>query len=334
MTKKEKLTIQAQIKTPIKPQIHPLIEKAKLLDSKDEFSYLRGKFHIPSPQAQEQAYFCHHITGLQPKRLRFYLEELMERWRRNDPQEQDQIQKILNEKMALLVGARADEIILGHDHSRTSQLLATYFTKKIKILDAFDFQSGNLCDFKKIAGHAHENGELIGFDLSLVVGDIELNLHDWNIDFALWNGHQYLSGGPGALTGVFIHQRHLTNNAHPHKPSMLSLFACAPLMASLECLSSTGPKATAAKKKNLLDFFHTGINEYAGEKMKIISSRKNPLGIVIIEIEDKKIEAQELVKKLRASGVIADAISEHRLCFSFSAVANSFDDVARAIIAI
>jgi kynureninase len=43
-----------------------------------------------------------------------------------------------------------------------------------------------LFNIKEITDAAHEKGCYVGFDLAHAVGNVELNLHDWNVDFAVW----------------------------------------------------------------------------------------------------------------------------------------------------
>ncbi len=40
------------------------------------------------------------------------------------------------------------------------------------------------------------------------VGNLPVNLHDTGADFAIWCSYKYLNGGPGAVGGAFVHDRH------------------------------------------------------------------------------------------------------------------------------
>ena len=51
-------------------------------------------------------------------------------------------------------------------------------------------------------------GAFVGFDLAHAAGNLLLNLHEWNVDFAAWCSYKYLCAGPGAPSGIFIHERH------------------------------------------------------------------------------------------------------------------------------
>ncbi|HYB32933.1 MAG TPA: kynureninase [Steroidobacteraceae bacterium] len=70
------------------------------------------------------------------------------------------------------------------------------------------FRTGQAFDVARIARAAHAHGCIAGFDLAHSVGNVPLALHAAEVDFAVWCSYKYLNGGPGAIGGCFVHQRH------------------------------------------------------------------------------------------------------------------------------
>ena len=58
----------------------------------------------------------------------------------------------------------------------------------------------------------------MGFDLAHAAGNVPLQLHAWDVDFACWCHYKYLNAGPGAVGGVFIHEKY-------HRDDTLHRFA-------------------------------------------------------------------------------------------------------------
>jgi kynureninase len=78
-----------------------------------------------------------------------------------------------------------------------------------------NYYNGQVFDMQAICRAAHEAGAYCGFDLAHAAGNIELELHDWNVDFACWCSYKYLNSGPGGVAGAFIHQRHIADKTIP-----------------------------------------------------------------------------------------------------------------------
>lgn len=76
------------------------------------------------------------------------------------------------------------------------------------LLPGIQFYTGQYFDIKAITAHAHLKGILIGWDCAHAVGNVELQLHDWNVDFAAWCHYKYVNSGPGAMAGLFVHEKH------------------------------------------------------------------------------------------------------------------------------
>ena len=75
-------------------------------------------------------------------------------------------------------------------------------------LGGVNYYTGQVFDMQAIAAAAYRVGAKIGFDLAHAAGNVSLQLHDWNVDFACWCSYKYLNSGPGAIGGAFIHEKY------------------------------------------------------------------------------------------------------------------------------
>ncbi len=71
--------------------------------------------------------------------------------------------------------------------------------------------TGQVLQFKAITDAAHAVGAYCGFDLAHATGNLKLELHNWDVDFAAWCSYKYLNGGPGTVGGAYIHEKHCKN---------------------------------------------------------------------------------------------------------------------------
>lgn len=76
------------------------------------------------------------------------------------------------------------------------------------LLSAVQFYTGQYFDMQRITAHSHSKGISIGWDCAHAVGNVDLQLHDWNVDFAAWCSYKYLNSGPGGMAGLFVHEKH------------------------------------------------------------------------------------------------------------------------------
>ena len=79
------------------------------------------------------------------------------------------------------------------------------------LLPGIQYYSGQLLDIPTITAHARKHGITIGWDLAHAAGNVELKLHDWDVDFACWCTYKYMNAGAGAVAGAFVHSKHGDN---------------------------------------------------------------------------------------------------------------------------
>jgi kynureninase len=114
-------------------------------------------------------------------------------------------------------GLNPDEILIevnpreGEHLIRTEDILAAIDKYKnelaLVLFSGVNYYTGQAFDIKTITEAAHKAGAIAGFDLAHAAGNIFMQLHDWNADFACWCSYKYLNSGPGAVGGVYIHER-------------------------------------------------------------------------------------------------------------------------------
>lgn len=75
------------------------------------------------------------------------------------------------------------------------------------------YYTGQYFEIAEITAHAKQLGLTVGWDLAHAVGNVPLNLHDWDVDFATWCSYKYLNSGPGAISAIFVHEKHTKDNS-------------------------------------------------------------------------------------------------------------------------
>ncbi len=75
------------------------------------------------------------------------------------------------------------------------------------LLAGVQYYTGQVFNMRDITLAAHDVGAFAGFDLAHAIGNILLNLHDWEVDFAVWCSYKYLNSGPGNVGGAFVHEK-------------------------------------------------------------------------------------------------------------------------------
>ncbi|HTB07566.1 MAG TPA: kynureninase [Bacteroidia bacterium] len=170
------------------------------------------------------------------------------------------------------------------------------------MIGGVNYLTGQLLDMPAITKAAHKVGAYASFDLAHAAGNVELKLHDWDVDFAVWCTYKYLNSGPGAVAGAFIHEKHIKNQKLPRfagwwgydkktrfqmkhdfvpmktaegwQLSNAPVLSMAAHRASLDIFMEAGGMAPLCKKSRLLtgylEFIISGLNDkMKGKKIKL-----------------------------------------------------------------
>ena len=216
---------------------------------------------------------------------------------------------------------RSEDIIkVIEENSETASLI---------MLGGVNYYTGQVFDMKLITHEAHKHNIVVGFDLAHAVGNIELFLNEWGVDFAVWCSYKYLNSGPGSVAGVFIHEKHHNNNLErfagwwghdkesrfkmPDKfipintaegwqlsnPPILSLAA---VRASLSIFDEVGMQALIKKSKILTSYLDYLLSQIETDRINIITPDDRGCQISISVKNGNK----DLFNKITERGVIAD----------------------------
>lgn len=247
----------------------------------------RDQFHIPLVNGKESVYLCGNSLGLQPKKVKEYVNEELDDWAALGVEGHLHARhpwlpyhEFLTKSMSNLVGGNQTEVVVMNSLTVNLHLLMASFyqptDKRFKILiesDAFpsdryavasqaswhgydpvksviqwrppqgeyclriedlqkilseqgeeialillggvNYYTGQYLDIEEITKLGQQYGIIVGWDLAHATGNVELKLHEWNVDFAAWCSYKYLNSGPGSLGSVFIHDRHGNNMRIP-----------------------------------------------------------------------------------------------------------------------
>ncbi|PLW39687.1 hypothetical protein PCANC_15865 [Puccinia coronata f. sp. avenae] len=74
------------------------------------------------------------------------------------------------------------------------------------LFSGVQFYTGQAFPIKQITAAGHQQGCIVGWDLAHAIGNVLLELHSWQVDFAVWCSYKYLNAGPGAIAGLFVHE--------------------------------------------------------------------------------------------------------------------------------
>ncbi|MDN3642717.1 kynureninase [Lutimonas halocynthiae] len=246
----------------------------------------------------------------------------------------------------------------GEDLIRTEDILDLISNKGQEIalimIGGLNYYTGQAFEIEKITKAGHDMGCLVGFDLAHGAGNLELNLHDWGVDFAVWCTYKYMNSGPGGIAGCFVHERHLKRkdlkrfagwwghdkatrflmddtfvpipSAEGWQMSNETVLSMAALKASLEIFDEVGMKALIKKSRLLTAYLEYLIESLDTNRIQIVSpknatSRGAQLSIRVLKSD------KSLFKIISEKGVIADWREPDVIRIAPAPLYNNFSDV-------
>ncbi len=226
------------------------------------------------------------------------------------------------------------------------------------MMGGVNYYTGQFFPLKEITQKAHEAGAFCGFDLAHAMGNVPMELHDWEVDFAMWCSYKYLNSSPGGISGIYIHEKHSTNPDTPRfagwwgykedtrfqmkkgfipepgaegwQMSNVPVLTMAAHRAALDLFDEAGLSNLREKSLKLTAYMEFIVNEtnkkIGFEKFNIITpeeptNRGAQLSIICKE------GGKKVFDKLTEQGIIGDWREPEVLRFAPVPMYNSFEDV-------
>lgn len=258
------------------------------------------------------------------------------------------------------VGPREGELVICEDDvleivERQGDSIA------LVMLPGVQYYSGQRFDMAAITAAARARGCRVGWDLAHAIGNVPLSLHDWDADFAVWCSYKYLNGGPGAIAGCFVHERHATEPELPRfagwwghdkatrfemgpefRPSPGAegwqvsnppIFSMAPLIASLEIFTAAGMDRLAQKSRRLTGWLNDLLETRLADRVEILTpSKRDQRGCQLsLRIRAGNRPGHQVFQQLTEAGVIVDWREPDVIRVAPVPLYNTFDDVRRFV---
>lgn len=229
------------------------------------------------------------------------------------------------------------------------------------MLPGVQYYTGQVMDMQAITDAAQHHDITVGFDLAHATGNIEMQLHDWGVDFAAWCTYKYLNSGPGSVAGCFVHEKHHDNPDLPRfagwwghdkntrfkmenefvpiqsaegwqlsNPPILSLAA---IRASLDTFKQAGGIAPLRNKsKQLTAYLRFLLQNRLPKHVDIITPDEDLSGCQLsISIRSEDKTGQQVFNAIEAAGVTCDWREPNVIRVAPVPLYNSFTDCVRFV---
>lgn len=221
------------------------------------------------------------------------------------------------------------------------------------MIGGVNYYTGQYFDLENITKAAHSVGAYCGFDLAHAAGNIPLELHEWNVDFACWCSYKYLNSGPGGVGGAFVHERHGDNpnvfrlagwwgndektrfkmqkGFHPQRGAAGWQMSNAPVFnmvahnASLDIFDKAGMKALREKSLKLTGYMEYLLKQISHLPFTIITPQEpDRRGCQLSLLFDER--GKEVFQALSENGVVADWREPNVIRIAPVPLYNTFED--------
>ncbi|WP_396188736.1 kynureninase [Flavobacterium sp.] len=388
-------------------------EFAQQLDAQDELAAYKNEFIFPQHNGKNVIYFTGNSLGLQPKRTKAYVDEVMNDWANMAVEGHffskkpwwDYHERFCG-PLSKIVGAKTSEVGVMNTLTVNLHLLMVSFYQPTKsrfkiiceekafpsdqymlqsqvafhakslgfnpseaivevkrrdgqlnishddiiktieevgdelalvLIGGVNYYTGQVFDMETITKAGHNQGAFVGWDLAHAAGNIEMQLHDWGVDFAAWCSYKYMNSGPGNASGYFVHEKHHKNKelsrfagwyghnkerrflmeptfdpvegANGWQVSNLPVLSLAPYLASVEMFEEVGMEKLIQKRNQITSYLefilHEIDKEVASAEFEVITpANQNERGCQLSVYLHG--QGKELFNALMQNGVITD----------------------------
>ncbi|QEC67769.1 kynureninase [Panacibacter ginsenosidivorans] len=230
-------------------------------------------------------------------------------------------------------------------------------TLALTIFGGINYYTGQLYDIPLVTNAAQKIGAIAGWDLAHVTGNVPTQLHNWNVDFAVWCSYKYLNAGPGAVGGVFVHERHANpsterlagwwgndekirfkmekgfiakSDASGWNLSTTQVFNMVALKASLELFDEAGIQNLRAKSILLTNFLEFLLQQLRYDAFEIITpANEHQRGAQLCLFFKEKGKA--IHEQLMQNGIIVDYREPGVIRVAPAPLYCSFEDVYKCV---
>jgi kynureninase len=227
------------------------------------------------------------------------------------------------------------------------------------LLGAVNYLTGELLDVPAITAAGHSVGAVVGWDLAHAAGNVPMQLHDWDVDFAAWCSYKYLNAGPGSVGGAFVHERHHAAGlprlegwwstdpatrfemrpvadppatADAWQVSNPAILAMSPVRTSLELFDKVGIDALRQRSVRLTGYLESLLDDDAAfGPIEVITPRDPQRRGAQLSLRFRHGGVAEVARQLSAEfGVIADARNPDILRLAPAPLYSTYHDCWRA----